>query len=293
MHLLYAVQGPVEQVDAAQSRVQILGQTVWVPGLDVSAWAVGSHWQVSGKRRADGSIAATAVQAVPASERVWLSGPVQAVTAQGFTIGAQVIAVDGLARPAVGQEVRVQAELRAGQMYAKTLDMQPFPAFSAPVRHLLWQGYVRTVTAGQVNVDGLLFTLGADKQGEWAQGARVSISASLGADGRAQVERWTMQAAPAEWGSALGRPSEGSNRGPEPGSSERPLERPLERGSDKDALLRAESVQTVTVPDKPQALMMRPDMVKPEWLRPDGLRPEFNRGGMERPPRPDIPRPGR
>jgi hypothetical protein len=201
IQVLYAVAGPVTRVDAANGRMQVLGQPVQMPPgpRPAAGFRPGDFVQVSGLRRADGVIMASRIQPTrPGLASV--TGPVTAVAPGRISIYGADIITASTKTPAglsAGRVVHVTGRVGpAGQVLADRVVLRPDIPFGGHVTHLSIEGYVHNSGNRQLmNIGGAQVEISAGtrfasgRADELKDDVRVRISGRVGPDQRIHAER--------------------------------------------------------------------------------------------------------
>ena len=147
----HEVAGPITRLDAASGEIEVMGQTVRLPGDQIAGLAIGRRVEVSGLRRADNVIAATRVDSSPPGTPDRVFGRVSAVDADGFRIGALRIAAPAAPRAniVVGSRVEASGVSEDGRLRAARLRRQHLLPFAGRVRRLSIEGFVAPARGGR------------------------------------------------------------------------------------------------------------------------------------------------
>jgi hypothetical protein len=274
--VVHAVVGPVQTVTRADSKIEILGQTLSLPpGTELLAsLQIGDTLAVDGNRQPNGEILVTRIERVPTATNVSLMGPVTQAQGTRFSVQGLQVQLSATFRgavPVAGQEVLVQGSLASGVLQADDVVLNPRFRFAGPVSQLDLQGYVRaTAEVGVLNVDGARVAVDArtalPEGGRLpAAGARVHVFASVRPDGGFLAERVRIErpSRPEERQStsATTRNETRQERG-ETGASER--EAAVERSE-----AGGQRGGEVSRPDVSRPSIERPQIERPEVVRPD------------------------
>ncbi len=295
IEIFNTLRGPVEQIDAAQGRLRVLGQTLLagehgIGGIGLADFALGESVIANGSRLPNGDLLLTRLERAPNDGEVSLLGPVTQLAGDTFKIHETTIhASPALAATLrLGQEVLVRGRegAGAGRIEADSVIRDPQLQFGDTVRRLDLQGHIRRLDGRQrINVGGAEIELGATKLdaaelSALSAGLRVKVAASIGADGRIVAEgiriarpagRTDSQPPPPPGGPEHNPPRKGNERdgvenGPPPPRADLPL--PLvfpARPNRPDSAARGAEIE------RPRADVLRPDLMRrtiPERLAP-------------------------
>lgn len=277
--------GPVQEIEAAQGRLRILGQNLIGAenGLNLSHFSVGERLIANGSRLPNGDILLTRLERADPhpQDEVSLVGPVTQLDGHSFKIFNARIQ-SSAARVAtlhIGQEVFVSGKLIAGTILADTLTLDPQLHFGKAVRRLDLQGYIRRVDgSAQMNVGGAEIRL--DGKGKLdgdlktlSEGLRVKISATIEADGRIVAERIRIER-PARRPDNLTPPGNLERNAP-PHGGEREVMDSAPPPLRPEPPIRPELAARPDRPDLPargpELDRLRPEMIRPEIFRPGRL----------------------
>jgi hypothetical protein len=276
--VLHSVVGPVQSFNAADGKIEILGQTLSLPAgfAALNSVRVGDMLAADGNRQPNGEILVTRIERVSAGTNVSVLGPVTQTHGTHFNVRGLSVQVSANSRgtvPAAGQEVLVQGSLASGVLQADFVIVNPQLRFSEPVSHLDLQGYVRaTADSTVLNVDGANIAVNAqtalpDGSRLPAAGARVHVFANVRPDGGFVAARVRVERPPRPEGGQITPATTHSEvrqgRG-DSGTSERGGK--VERN---DSAARPEG--ELARPDISRPSIERPQIERPEVVRPDGM----------------------
>jgi len=199
------VSGPVDSA-LASGTLLVLGQrvvlgpeTVLVDrtrtgGLSTEALAPGLSVEVSGFRRADGSIAATRIEVV-SSTLVRVTGRVADVAVDRFRVGGlEVRAFPGREPVSAGQVVRLSGRLRDGVLVPTQVTSSPRASFARAMSYLVLEGYAEAGSSGaSLRVNGIDIDLsklsGKPSSQPLPRDRRLRVRGRLEDSGRLVAER--------------------------------------------------------------------------------------------------------
>lgn len=210
------VKGMVHSVDAASSRLVVMGQTVLVDNLTVFAGATlatlaaGNVVEVSGWRDANDSIHATRIEYeqasfTPGDITLEVDGTVASLdtTARTFRLGSLTVSYGGLnVTLGTGQRVEVKSNQGmngANQLVASTIDADDSGLDVAEGDDVELQGLVSSVSEDSFAVNGHTVRISGDTEfenGAFADilvGVRVEVEGTINAAGELSAQKISLR----------------------------------------------------------------------------------------------------
>jgi hypothetical protein len=203
----HELSGPVTDVDAAANRLFVLGQPVALSettrtlaegeevAAEARAFAPGSFVDVSGMRRADGTLVASRISVVPERVAVNVSGSVQRRLDGSLAVGGTPIrAGDDAVDFDAGAYVRVRGSWNGKSVAVADSTVIPALPFEGRVRRLELEGYLYQRQERQIRVGPWTIELAEGAAREFdkqpvAIDKRVQMNLSITADRRLLAER--------------------------------------------------------------------------------------------------------
>jgi len=193
----HIVVGAIEEVDDAQSRLRVLGQTIDLAaatrrrsdGVDVHAAAgdfvLGNLVRVSGLRRPDGTIEASRVD-MTSAEAERLTGPVTKVGSGHFEVAGTTVEMGGASSPpavVVGQEVTVVGRQLGSRLIGDEVAALPAVPFGGQPRAMRIEGFARPAAqTGWIDIGPWHLRVPASAESTALSG-RIYVTAGVRPDG--------------------------------------------------------------------------------------------------------------
>lgn len=237
--LLPAAIGPLGEVDPAQSRLRLLGQTVRVADpAALSGLRAGEWVRVSGARDAQGDIVASLVERVGPQGQVMLTGRLERSAGDRLHVGPTELRFPGQALPQglrPGQELQVSGDWDGSSLVVQTAAAQPTLAMLGPVERVSIQGYLKSIDNRSLDIGSATFGLAAAAQvvgldaGGLVAGRFVQLQGRMGSDRQVVIDRIEVREGPGGSGAArsaaAARARTEAQRPARPGAEEEPARR--------------------------------------------------------------------
>jgi hypothetical protein len=200
--MIHALVGPVDAIDTATGRLQVMGQkVVAIERGDAATLRAGDWVRVSGLRLATGEIAASRIQALPgrtAATPAQVRGPVTAMQGNTWKVGDTPVDMGSLtftAAKAIGQELWVSGTWNGRVLQARESVAEPTREGLGRVERVVLEGYIHQLNEREISLGFQSLQLKKGMQivggsaSELAVNRRVQVTGSVGDDQRITVER--------------------------------------------------------------------------------------------------------
>ena len=193
----HVVSGPVAAIDPVARTITVLNQIVQLPAsagdeTTGAAFSRDTFVQVSGMRRADGTVVASRIATIAPRAVVQLVGVFEWVASGDATVAGTPIASDGVPTAPTGEEVRVTGRWDGHRIVAAAVDALPRVPFDGRVAHVAVEGFAHKSRTGGLLVGAFSARTGLSQSAEGVPaGERVRIEGVV-RDRQLVIERYQM-----------------------------------------------------------------------------------------------------
>ena len=198
---VHAVVGPVAAFDLGKGTLQVLGQKMEVKDVQKLAKLQLGQWvRVSGLRLANGEIAASSVNVLPAQSTkiAQVRGPYSAVQGAIFKVGETLASSSAIAMPdllAEGREMWVSGEWNGRVLQVRQVVVDPTRAGLGRVEKVVLEGYIHKLNQRELNIgyEALELTeqlqIVGGSQAELAVNRRIQVTGRVGSDQKIRIDQ--------------------------------------------------------------------------------------------------------